>query len=441
MKRFTTPLLLPVLALSAGLLAACAPQDERTELRLQRFFGACDAQVARSIDIAAAEGECGIMTTIINRFEAENPDIVVNENVVFWPGYDQLTAQLAANDAPDLVTMHGSVISDYQARDLLLPLGDDLVAAGIDTDGLTPAARRAVMIDERLWGLPIDTWAPLWHINMNLFEQAGLVENGKPVLPSSPQQLYDQAEQFRARTGKPYFVQATANEYASFTRNFYTFIMQQGVQPYTPDGRAEFTTPEAERALALFKAIYTRNMTTKNQDYSASVSGFLQGQGGVYLVGTWMVGTFDAAAREPGHALEDGYTVYPYPQLFQRDVTYADGHNWVMPIDQDRTPAQKDAAMRFLKFFAEQNVHWSRTGHLPVFRDIIESDEWQALPHRSNLAPLAANAAPLPKEIRRQFPIETIVGQEAAAAITGTKPIPATLEDMERRVNTILDNL
>src|SRR3546814_4123951 len=74
------------------------------------------------------------MTSIINKFEADNPDIRVVENIVFWPGYDQLTAQLAANDAPDLVTMHGSVIADYQARGLLDPVGGDLASIGITPD-------------------------------------------------------------------------------------------------------------------------------------------------------------------------------------------------------------------------------------------------------------------------------------------------------------------
>ena len=211
-----------ILALATALvLTACSgAEDERTELVIQRFFGACEAEYGRTTDIAAAEGECGIMTAMINRFEAENPGIRVVENVVFWPGYDQLTAQLAANDAPDLVTMHGSVIADYQARGLLEPLGDELRAMGIDRTGLTPAALAAVTIDDAVWGLPIDTWAPLWHINLNLVREAGLVRpDGSPILPRNPEELYAQAEQFRGRTGGPYFVQATANEYASYTRN------------------------------------------------------------------------------------------------------------------------------------------------------------------------------------------------------------------------------
>lgn len=427
----------------ALLLGSCAGVNNgKTRLVIQRFFGACEAQYGASTDIAAAEGECGIMTAIVNRFEAENPDIEVVENIVFWPGYDQLTAQLAANDAPDLVTMHGSVIADYQARGLLDPLQDDLASVGIAPAQFTEAARRAVTIGGTIWGLPIDSWAPLWQVNMNLFRQAGLVRDGAPILPHSPEELFAQAEQFRQRTGRPYFVQGTANEYAGFTRNFYTFVMQQGGRLFADPRHANFQTPEAHRALQLFKTIYDRDFTTRNQDYSAAVAGFLNGQGGVFLVGTWMVGDFDAESRRPGRPLSAGYAVFPYPQLFPaRDVTFADSHTWVMPHDNRRNPAERQAALRFLRFFAAHDGDWARTGHMPAFQRIVDSPSWRALPHRGALAGLAVGATPLPKDIRRQFPIETIVGEEAAAAISGNKTIDAALADMERRVNAVLQNL
>jgi multiple sugar transport system substrate-binding protein len=433
----------PSLFLCALALASCGrpAEADRTRLVVQRFFGACEAQYGRTTDISAAEGECGIMTAAINAFRARNPDIDLVENIVFWPGYDQLTAQLAANDAPDLVTMHGSVIADYQARGLIEPVDADLAAIGVAPADLTDAARAAVTINGRLWGLPIDTWAPLFHINLNLFREAGLVRNGRPVLPSSRAELIAHARRFRERTGKPYFVQGTANEYAGFTRNFYTFVMQQGSNPYPGPRRAGFDTPAAAEALDLFRQIHAEGHTTRNQDYSAAVASFLNGGGGVFLVGTWMVGSFDEEARRPGRPLSNGYAVMPYPRLYDRDVTFADGQNGVIPANKHRTPPEREAARRFLKFFAEQNLQWSRTGHLPVFRSVIDSPEWRALPHREALAPLAATARPLRKDLRRQFPIETIVGQEAASAISGAKPIPRALSDMEARVNAILENL
>ncbi len=77
--------------------------------------------MAARTDVEAAQGECGIMTTLINKFSAENPDVRIRVSPVAWPGYNQLAAQLAAGDPPDLVTMHLSAIPDYQSRKLIEP--------------------------------------------------------------------------------------------------------------------------------------------------------------------------------------------------------------------------------------------------------------------------------------------------------------------------------
>lgn len=148
-------------------MASCGVSQAPNEIVVQRFFGACSADYGDKTDVAAAQGECGIITTLINRFNAENPQTHVKVSTVAWPGYNQLSAQLAAGDAPDLVTMHDSAIADYQSRRLLQPMDDDLRAAGVDPAAFTAAGRTGVTKEGRIYGMPFDTWAPLWHINMN----------------------------------------------------------------------------------------------------------------------------------------------------------------------------------------------------------------------------------------------------------------------------------
>jgi len=412
-----------------------------TEITLQRFFGACDADYGSSINVAAAEGECGIITTLVNKFNAENPDIHVKVNVVFWPGYDQLSAELAAGDPPDLVTMHESVISDYQIRHLILPLDAGLHSVGIGPAQFTPAARAGVTRAGRIYAMPFDNWAPLWHINMNLFRAAGLVQGGKPVLPHSPDELLAQARQFTRATGKPYLIQSMVNEPAAYARNLFTFLMQQNSNFFADPRRIDLETPATRRVVQLFKQIYDENLTTKNQDYTAATSAFLNGQGGVYLVGTWMIGTFDQASKQPGSPLAGGYAVVPYPQLYPgRDATYADGHSWVVPTAQ-RSAAKTRAIFRVLKFLKDNDFEWSRTGHLPAYEAVIQSARWRALPHRTEIMTLVDTLQPLPPGVQRQFLIQQIVCEEMESAITGQKPIDAALADAQRRVNDVLFNL
>lgn len=433
-----------LIAIAAALISgSCSSSpDHKTEITLQRFFGDCDNEYGHSTDVGNAQGECGIITTLVNRFEAENPDLHVRVQTVFWPGYDQLTAQLAANDAPDLVTMHASVIPDYEGRGLLEPIGQDLRAAGVDPSRFTGAARHAVTINGKIYGLPFDTWAPLWHINLGLFRKAGLVRDGKAVLPTNEKELIAEAEQFRRATGRPFLVQSMANEYAAFTRNFYTGLMQQGSTAFTDPLHIHLTTPEARRVLALYKAVYDLDLTTRNLDYSAATACFLNGCGGVFLTGTWMVGDFDKESRTPGRPLSGGYEVVPYPNVFgTREVWFIDGHNWVVPRNRRRTPQQRTAIFRLMRFLADHDGDWARTGHLPAYTNVLDSPRFRMLPHRTSYMALAVKGMPLGSSIRRQYPIETIIGEETAAATTGQKAIDRALADAQARVNDLLANI
>ncbi len=437
-QRIRLPVLLGLLLVAPGCHRGIGGP---VEITLQRFFGACDAQYASSTDVESAEGECGIITTLINRFNARNPDIHVKVNIVYWPGYDQLSAALAAGDPPDLATMHQSVISDYSQRKLIIPLEQQLRAAGIDPAGFTRAAREGVTRAGHIYALPFDNWAPLWHINLNLFRQAGLIRDGMPLLPHSPAELLQQARQFTRATGKPYLVQSMVNEPYAYARNLFTFLMQQHSDFFADARRIELETPQARDVLQLFRQIYAEGLTTRNQDYTAATSAFLNGQGGVYLVGTWMIGTYEEASRQRGSPLAGGYTVVPYPELYpERDVTYADGHSWVV-TRRARSAREMAGIVRLLRFLWDNDFEWSRTGHLPASETVIRSERWRALPHRATVAKLVDTAAPLPPGVQRQFLIQQILSEEMESAITGQKPIDAALTDAQRRVNDLLFNL
>jgi multiple sugar transport system substrate-binding protein len=432
------------LLLAASVLAgSCSDtdaRDDRAEIYLQRFFGECGAQYGAAIDVSKVEGECGIITAMINKFNAQNRDVHVSSNVVAWPGYPQLSAQMAAKDPPDLVTMHTGVISDYAAEGLLEPVEPYLAEAGLSPTALTDASRSAVTIGGKLYGLPFDTHGGLFHINTKLFAQAGLMRGGKPVLPTSPEEMMAQARQFTQRTGKPYIIQSLVGDNAYAARNVYTYLLAQDAVLFPTPKTIRLQTPEAERIVDFFRAITASGVSTLNQDTPAAIGSFMSGEGGIYPTGTWMIGQFEAEANTPGRPLYQGYTVYPYPRLWGAEVSYVSGHAWVVP-KRDRTPEQRRAIARFFRFIAEHNFDWARTGHLPAFKAVVDSPAFTALPHRANIAPIATTGRPLPGGVQRQNAIEGLVGEEVAAAFNNQKSTKQALADAERRVNELLGQL
>jgi multiple sugar transport system substrate-binding protein len=72
---------------------------------------------------------------------------------------------------------------------------------------------------------------------------------------------------------------------------------------------------------------------------------------------------------------------------------------------------------------------------------VLEDPRFKSLPHRADIAPLAAIGRQLPPYVERQSAIEGIIGEEAAAAYTGQKGVTKALADAEHRVDDMLARL
>jgi multiple sugar transport system substrate-binding protein len=432
----------PLIAITLALAGSFANAAERTEITLMRFFGSCESKYGAVTDPRQATGECGIITTLVNRFNATNTDgIVVRTDIAEWgPYYDQLNARLVAKDAPTITVMHESILGDYVRRKLVLPLDEGFKQVGIDSGDFTEHASHGVTFGGQVYALPFDTWSWLWHVNMNLMRQAGLVQrDGKPVLPHSPEELLAQARRFKQATGKPYFAWAVANEMVAYTRTFMTLVQQQGGRVFAEDGRSiNVHGPEARTALLLMKRLYDEGHIKPNTDYSAANRAWLNGEGGVLLVGTWTIDQFMAEAAKPASPLYRGYEVAPFPQLYAKPALFADGHSWVMLRQGVKNEQQRVAALKFLKFLYDHDIEWSRTGHLPTRRSVAASPAFTALPFRDGLASITRDGQGLPPEVPVQRTVQNLIGEEIGNLVIADKPIEAVIAGIEKRVNVAL---
>jgi multiple sugar transport system substrate-binding protein len=440
----------PLALLTVILLASCGaktePQSTKTEITLMRFFGSCDAKYGAVNDAAQGLGECGIVTTLVNQFNATNTDgIHVRTQVAEWgPYYDQLTARLVAKDVPTLAVMHESALGDYVRRGLLLPLNAEFKAAGIDTADFTDHARRGVSFDgpagSDSYALPFDTWAWLWHINTALMTQAGLMgADGQPLLPRSPEELLTHARQFRAKTGKPYFAWAVVNETAANNRTFLTLLAQQNAQLFAANGKSvDMFQPAVTKALSLMQQLYAEGHVKANLDYAGANQAFLNGEAGVSVVGTWTIDQYLREAKAANSPFKGGYAVVPFPQLFERKAVFADGHAWAMFKGGSPDEKTRAAGVKLLKFIWEHSAEWSRTGHLPVRQSVAGSETFRSLPQRAKLAEITETGVGMPGNVPTQRAIELLIGEDIANLMVSGKPIAEVQASIEKRVNKAL---
>ena len=147
-------------------------------------------------------------------------------------------------------------------------------------------------------------------------------------------------------------------------------MMAEGAVLFPDAHHIRLNTPLGVKVATYFRRINEERLGTQNMDTPAAIAAFINGEGGIYPTGTWMIGSFEQEATTPGRPLYNSYAVFPYPHLAGQWVEYVSGHTWVVPT-RKRTPAQRAAIARFFKFMAAHNYDWARTGHIPAFKAVL----------------------------------------------------------------------
>lgn len=407
-----------------------AGSDEVVTLDLARFFGDCDDTTDGVTDVSQATSECEVIQILTNKFNAENPNIQVNRlgGSEWGTYYDALNTTFAGGDPPDVAVMHGSNMPDYTSRGLLKPLDEELAAAGVDTGDWTEPAQGAVSYEGNIYGVPFDLHANLWHLNVDLFEEAGLVDDdGNPILPSSREEFMEHAQIMQDTTGATYLA-TDASQFPIGVRIMFTLVWQQGSDLISADGTtATVDTPEAREALDFMLEMFEKGYAIPEHNYDASQEAFLTGEAAVLHNGTWAVDQYNREA-------EFDYMVVDFPTLYDQPAVWANSHMWAIPQQQE-DDAKYDAAVQFIAFLNNHIEDWATgTGHLASRTSVLNSASYAEAPQRANYAN-TANIAQLVPAILNWQATEDILKEELEATwLTGKDPAQA-LQDAEARIN------
>ncbi|NRB16680.1 MAG: extracellular solute-binding protein [Rhodobacteraceae bacterium] len=403
------------------------------EITLGRFFGACEDA---GTDTKASSGEACIIQSIINAADAEIEGVSITTLPTDWGNYyDQIKASYAGGTPPDVHVMHRHRIPEFAGLGALADISDDLEAAGIDRSDWSENALAAVSYEDGIYGVPMDFHANLWHVNMDLMEAAGLVENGKPILPSSPEELLKHAQMVKAATGQNYL----AADFAQFplgVRLVLALIWQQGSN--ISDGvTASLNTDEAKAAVAAMTQLFDAGLADPQLNYADSQQAFLNGEAAILVNGTWVVDFYSAEAAKEEVGL-DNYYVADFPTLFDTGATWADSHMWAIPASLQADEEKYQAALKVLAFINDHNIDWARTGHMAVRTSVLESDEYAALPHRSEYTGTAGIARDTPPS-KRYGAIQDVLNRELQAIWLTGKKADVALADAEAEIQDLLD--
>ena len=210
-----------------------------------------------------AQASIDAYNSAISDFEAANPDITVDMQVVPWSEQQQkITTAIATGALPDVSMMGNDVVAQYAAAGNLQPLtkyiSDWSTEEGHDvTADMYPGDKSYYTYNGDLYGAPVADETRMLYYNKDLFTQAGLDPN-KP--PTTWAELEQAANALKA-TGKVPWSAPMSNQYVT-VQTFMSVYLSYGATLFGADGKCGLNTPEFKDALTYYTNIAKNGLTT-----------------------------------------------------------------------------------------------------------------------------------------------------------------------------------
>jgi multiple sugar transport system substrate-binding protein len=345
-------------------------------------------------------GEGFIVTDLIKKFNAENPDIEVVEQIIEWGElYNKLTTAVVAGDPPDVSVMHLAMIPDFASRGALTAI-DNYVSKDILSDYVPEVISKA-HYNGKLYAIPIDTHPLVLYYNKKLLKKAGLTDqNGEVLVPKTWDELISYAKTAKDKLGLEVGISAE-NGPMTGERLFIAYYTQLGGEFYdAKTNTIKLDLEKAKKTYEFIKNLFDSGII-ESMDYNTGESLFQNDQSPFHLNGVW------AMAVYPTLDLEFGVTSVPAIPG-SKPYTWADSHTWVLPKHPKDDQNKIKAAVKFIEWFARNSAEWAKAGHLPVLNSVLKSDAFLKLPMRADYAQVANFVVPAPSmrgwvEIRQKM--------------------------------------
>ncbi|MFA5837901.1 MAG: extracellular solute-binding protein [Bellilinea sp.] len=371
--------LLVVFAMLAGVLAACAPSATPTAApaeptAVSEATQAPPAEQPTAVPPAEPvkltfwfnwEGtNADVMKDLINRFNEQNPDIVVEP--VFQPYADIMTlyqTAIVGGTTPDVAALDLILIPQLVETGAIAPL-DDLVAADADikVDDFYPLLANYDIMGGKRYALPVSTnnMQLIW--NKDLFTKAGLDPEKAPATWEEMQAMAEQCQDpDNGVVGFEYYTQPAGE---GITWQFQVWLWAAGGEFLNGDNTAAaFNTPEGLNALT-----YVADMLQGNGSQPGPWGLFGDQKACMQLDGSWLFGYRKDAPFQWGIA------PVPAPEGGATASNVGGEHIFMF----DATP-NKEAAWKFIKYLTstEVQLEWDQlTGFLPVRQSVAENADY-----------------------------------------------------------------
>jgi multiple sugar transport system substrate-binding protein len=341
--------------ISQPTIQATIPSGQTVTLRLEGYnYGATTA---------------GGKSPLLQAFEAQHPNIKIQDKfVASVDGVKTLTAETAANDAPDIAqlpyTSLDYIITSLSAQPI------DSIAPKNEYDAtiqhILPRARLLGVENGHLYGSPFTVSTPTLFYNATLFKAAGL-DPAKP--PTTWDEVRADAEQIKAKTSAaPVFIGQEA------TTDWLTqsLLSSNGGTTLSTDRQhATFNQPNSVAVFQMWQGLVKAGLYPKLSLADAETA-MLNGKLGMFLFTTALLPSLVKAAHGTFDLRTSGE-----PAFGNKPVVPVNSGSALFVFSKD--PLKQYAAWEFLRFAASQSgntIITSGLGYLPLRDDVVANPHY-----------------------------------------------------------------
>ena len=313
---------------------------------------------------------------VATAFEAANPDIKINIQVVPWDTLLQrLTTDVAGGTAPDISIIGTRWLLDFASQGIAEPMDAYLTPEFKDT--FIETFMSPGIIDGKIMGLPVAASARAMMVNMDLYVAAGVAP------PTTWDELYEASKKIAALPDT--FAFGLQGKEIETDAYFYYSLWTHGGDILNADGTSGLDSPAAIEAATLYKKMIDEGLTQPSPtNYNREEVFNLFKQGKVGTIFTFPMLIPQIKAESPNLK----YKILPLPEASAK-ATYGVTDTLMMFADSDA----KEAAWKFIEFaYSDSNREKFDTGEgfLPITKNVA------ALPKFSTDPDVAGFAAGLP---------------------------------------------
>ena len=380
-------------------------------------------------------GDGGYMDKIIENYNGGTPKMSVQSIMLVWADYyTKLQTAVAAGKGPDIGVSHVSKLSELVEQGVVIPIDEYLDQLGVDlSKSYSQTSIDSVTFDGSTYAIPLDTHAEILYANTDIMEKAGVELNGDGQLDISS------IEDFKAILDKIKAVIPDDGSTIAITnagddpyRLWWAVYFQMGGSGLVNDEGTAVTldTDTAVKAAEFVKSLYDDGYIKEGIDDHQAF--FQSGKAGLCIGGTWATGAFEGT---------DGlkFEAQPFPQLFENDACWADSHSLIIPYNKDRTEEETLAAVEFIvNVSGNGGAIWAQSGQIPSNLDVLDSEEYKALPYRSGYKSELEKAV-MPTKNSNFYAMKAGIIASLDAVWTGQADAATAVENIKSELETNLN--